>query len=245
MNGLHWGNDVQGAIANAPTDPADKLAFGWHVYDEFGDPNKCTTVACFNEKIAPLAEDNKIVITEFGSRLLCDPSHDENVMNFAVDNGIGFVGWAWYPADCGFPALIKDWSGVPTEAGWRLCTFLEGDCSTVAIEDTIFKKPEKKYVAGIATDTPAEVVPEVIEFPSNLPPICLISFDKGVLNSTNVTCNDGRTLSVSGTSDQTWNDRISSWSSEGPWAAIASWDYYTTSGRVEKGTELWLPNSRR
>ena len=32
-------------------------------------------------------------------------------------NPIHWTGWAWYPADCSFPSLIKDWQGTPTAPG--------------------------------------------------------------------------------------------------------------------------------
>jgi endoglucanase len=32
-------------------------------------------------------------------------------------NPIHWTGWAWYPADCSFPSLIKDWQGTPTPPG--------------------------------------------------------------------------------------------------------------------------------
>jgi hypothetical protein len=32
-------------------------------------------------------------------------------------NPIHWSGWGWYPADCSFPSLIKDWQGTPTAPG--------------------------------------------------------------------------------------------------------------------------------
>lgn len=231
VNGLDWANNVIGAIENRPYDPAGKMAFGWHVYDEFDDPNKCVTKECFEDKIAPLAEKHDIVLTEFGSRLFCNPNHDQMIMDFAAGNGIGLVAWAWYPADCGFPALIKDWSGTPTGAGAKWCAFLGGNCYGGA-----------KLVEAPVSE-PVPVPTKQVQTTVNVnKPLCLVSFQHGVLNDKNTLCTDGYSIQVSGAADQTWNNRISSWKTEGNWLAVAGWDYYTTSGRIEKGIELWTPN---
>lgn len=248
VNGLHWANDVIGAIKNKPTDSANKMAFGWHIYDEFDDPNKCVTKACFEEKIAPLAQNNDIVITEFGSRLHCNPSHDEMIMNFAQKNSIGLIAWAWYPADCGFPALIKDWSGTPTAAGSKWCAFLGGDCYKQIVREPVVTIPAPAPVTpspATPTPTPTPTTPKPVTphtTTTNLnttQTLCIVSLKHGVLNSQNTLCTGGQTLEISGASDQTWNNRISSWTTEGQWFAVAGWDYYTTSGRIEKGAELW------
>jgi endoglucanase len=238
INGLQWANDVPGTVANLPKDPKKKIAIGWHVYDEYDDPNKCTTTECFERVIAPIAKEYKIVITEFGSRLHCDPSHDERVMRFAEKNGIGLVAWAWYPADCGFPALIKDWGGTPTEAGKRYCAFLKGDCPTIATPPV---QPTVPTPAPIKPAAPGIILPAT----PNGQPICYVNFKDGVLGyNNNVSCTQGYALVVTGKSNETWNDRVSSWKVTGPWLAVSAWDYYTTSGRTEKGTEILLPNQK-
>lgn len=243
VNGLDWANNVIGAIENRPNDPAGKMAFGWHVYDEFDDPNKCVTLECFENRIAPLADDFDIVITEFGSRLFCNPDHDDMIMNFASKEGIGLVAWAWYPADCGFPALIKDWSGTPSEAGSRWCAFLEGDCYKGVVRGATTTVTPQEPVATESTTPSTQSQPGAGAVINSGQPVCIVSLKHGVLNSQNTLCTSGQTLEISGASDQTWNNRISSWSTDGDWFAIAGWDYYTTSGRVEKGIEVWTPQA--
>jgi hypothetical protein len=233
VNGLGWGNDVIGAAARLPVDPENKIALGWHVYDEFDDKSKCTTPNCFESKIAPLAKQYPIVITEFGSRLHCNPNHDKGVMEFAARNGIGLVGWAWYPSDCGFPALIKDWSGTPTAAGYQLCAFLKGNC--VPAKAPVAAAPAKKPVIA--------ALPTPVKKPAGAKNVCTVYLDRGVVTAQSVVCSSKLTLTISGAKTQTWNNRISSWKTEGDWTAATNWDYYTTQGRAEKGSEVWAANS--
>jgi hypothetical protein len=210
VNGLNWANNVPGTVANLPKDSKNKIALGWHVYDEYEDKDKCTTTDCFEKNIVPIAEKYPVIITEFGSRLLCDPSHNDRVMQFASKHDIGFVAWAWYPADCGFPALIKDWSGTPTEAGKKFCDFLGGNCPAVTKPITPLTPTQSTHQVSTGL-----VLPSV-----SGQPLCFVNFKNGVLSSSNITCSEGYTVVLTGKTAETW-------------------DYYTNAGRTKNGTELW------
>src|SRR5258708_6168024 len=60
--GLDWGADLSGWLANRPSDPAGQLAAGWHVYNFSG----CNTTACWNSTVAPVAQQVPVVATEVG-----------------------------------------------------------------------------------------------------------------------------------------------------------------------------------
>jgi len=68
-----------------------------------------------------LAATYPIVATEFGrlgsSSNPCDPGYPSQVISYANSKGVSWIGWAWYVADCGFPSLIADYQGTPTQTG--------------------------------------------------------------------------------------------------------------------------------
>jgi hypothetical protein len=68
-----------------------------------------------------LAASYPIIATEFGrldsSSNPCDPGYPSQVISYANSKGVSWIGWAWYVADCGFPSLISDYQGTPTQTG--------------------------------------------------------------------------------------------------------------------------------
>jgi endoglucanase len=251
VNGLHWANDVVGASQNVPFDPQNKIALGWHVYDEFNDPNKCVTTACFESKIKPLAQRYPIVITEFGSRLYCNPDHDDRVMKFAAANGIGLIAWGWYPADCGFPALIKDWKGTASSAGSRFCSFLKGTCtqpkaavvvaSTAPVPKTTVPTTPAKAVTPATSAT--KTTPGVSAAPTATKPAtgCTVNLGQGILTmGRTMVCATGYTLTLTGASKENWGSRISSFKTSNV-TVSAGYDYFAKATH-EHGNEVWQAN---
>ncbi|HLI57449.1 MAG TPA: cellulase family glycosylhydrolase, partial [Actinomycetota bacterium] len=60
--GLNWGGDLSGWLANRPTDPAGQLAAGWHIYNYSG----CNTTSCWASTVAPVAQQVPVLATEIG-----------------------------------------------------------------------------------------------------------------------------------------------------------------------------------
>ncbi|MBV9947483.1 MAG: cellulase family glycosylhydrolase, partial [Myxococcales bacterium] len=59
-----------------------------------------------------------VIATEFGdSSASCTGSWDQELIAFCDAHQASWTAWAWYPSDCHFPALIRDWAGTPTLQG--------------------------------------------------------------------------------------------------------------------------------
>lgn len=112
-NGLQWGGDLSGWLAHRPVDPAGQLVAGLHAYS-FG---RCTTAACWEAEIAPVAAVVPVVTGELGQDD-CAGGFVEPFMRWADQRGISYLGWTWNPWDCRTgPALITGWDGAPTAFG--------------------------------------------------------------------------------------------------------------------------------
>ncbi|MGH2719913.1 MAG: glycoside hydrolase family 5 protein, partial [Actinomycetota bacterium] len=103
--GLNWGGDLSGWLANRPSDPAGQLAAGWHIYDYSG----CNTVSCWNSTVAPVAQRVPVVATEIGETD-CGGGFLHTLIPWAQSHGIGYLAWAWDTASCtSAPALITSY----------------------------------------------------------------------------------------------------------------------------------------
>jgi hypothetical protein len=112
LDGNGWGNDLTGWAAHEPSDPLHALVAGWHVYDYSG----CAQ-SCWEAGAAPLSRQVPVLLTEVGER---DCAHGflDQLLPWADQHGIGYLGWSWNVADCkGFPALITSYDGTPTAFG--------------------------------------------------------------------------------------------------------------------------------
>ena len=135
VDGLSWGGDLSGWLANEPYDPAHALVAGWHIYNFSG----CNTVACWDATAAPLAAHVPVLLTEVGEND-CTAGFLDRILPWADAHGIGYLGWAWDTSSCGGgPSLITDYAGTPTAygAGFRahLATTLAGPAGTVLRDD--------------------------------------------------------------------------------------------------------------
>lgn len=113
--GLDWGGDLSMWLKYRPDDPADQLIAGLHVYDF----RSCLTAGCWTTEVAPTARRVPVVATELGQKV-CSSSFIERFMNWADRTGISYLAWAWDPAGCSAPALIRSWDGQPTASGQLL-----------------------------------------------------------------------------------------------------------------------------
>jgi endoglucanase len=111
VNGLDWGYTHK----DLPRISDSRIIYGTHPYGNHNHKDEPTE---WNEDFGFLTPDYPVIISEFGnSGESCDGSYDQSVIDYAEDNGISWISWAWYPGDCDFPSLIIDWSGTPTAAG--------------------------------------------------------------------------------------------------------------------------------
>jgi hypothetical protein len=113
VEGLGWGGDLSGWLANRPTDPAGQLAAGWHIYNFSG----CNTTACWDSTVAPVAQQVPVVATEVGEND-CAGGFLNTLLPWADSHQIGYLAWAWNTSSCGGgPGLISDYGGTPTAYG--------------------------------------------------------------------------------------------------------------------------------
>lgn len=91
LSGLNYANDLTGWLAHRPTDPLGRLIASWHNYPGQG----CSTVACWNSQVAPVAASVPVVTGEFGQT---DGGSGflTTFMSWADANGIGYLPWAWW-----------------------------------------------------------------------------------------------------------------------------------------------------
>jgi hypothetical protein len=110
LGGLRYANDATGWLANAPSDPLGQLIAAVHVYDD----GACSDERCWDREWASVAARVPLVAAELGAKNDVVPFL-EGFIRWADARGVSYLGWTWNP----WPgiALIRDWSGTPTEVG--------------------------------------------------------------------------------------------------------------------------------
>jgi aryl-phospho-beta-D-glucosidase BglC (GH1 family) len=117
--GLDWGNDLSSWLRYRPHDPAHQLVAGLHVYNDLA----CSTVACWNSSVLPVAGKVPVVAAELGDKT-CYAGFVSSFMSWADSVDVSYLGWSWNPTGCAGPALISSWEGRPTSYGEVLRTHL-------------------------------------------------------------------------------------------------------------------------
>jgi endoglucanase len=117
--GLDWGNDLSSWLRFRPRDPARQLVAGLHVYNDLA----CSTVACWNNSVLPVAAKAPVVTAELGDKT-CYAGFVSSFMSWADSVDVSYLGWSWNPTGCAGPALISSWEGWPTSYGEVLRTHL-------------------------------------------------------------------------------------------------------------------------
>lgn len=110
LSGIDYANDLRGWLAHAPDD--DQLIAGFHNYLV----QRCKTVRCWDDEIAPLAEKVPVLTAEIGQNDCGTPGHLNRFMNWADDHLIGYLAWAWWDLPvlgCSNFALVSDLDGTP------------------------------------------------------------------------------------------------------------------------------------
>jgi len=110
LSGIDYANDLRGWLENAPND--GQLIAGFHNYPG----QRCHTSQCWNEEIAPVNLEVPVLAAEFGQNDCGTPSHVNRFMEWADDQSIGYLAWAWWdlPVEgCHNFALVSDLDGTP------------------------------------------------------------------------------------------------------------------------------------
>lgn len=89
LGGLDYSNDIRGWLANAPAD--GQLVASWHNYPG----QRCSTLTCWNNEIAPVASVVPVVAGEFG-QTDGGSSFLTTFLDWADLHGIGYAAWAWW-----------------------------------------------------------------------------------------------------------------------------------------------------
>lgn len=116
LGGLAYSNDLSSWLANRPTDPDNQEVASFHVYNF----NTCSTVACWNSSVAPVAAVVPVVTGEVGEND-CAAGFIDSYMAWADAHGVSYLGWTWDATDggswtcTGGPSLITDYDGTPTQ----------------------------------------------------------------------------------------------------------------------------------
>lgn len=125
VGAVSYTQDLSGWLANRPSDPLNQMAATWHPYPTFGttwgtaayaQPNYAPGV--FTDVQNILAAGIPVIATETGDQ---DSSGTvgaplvSNVTQWADQNGVSVIGWAWDVWGDANNVLIKDVNGTPTD----------------------------------------------------------------------------------------------------------------------------------
>jgi endoglucanase len=113
IGGLSFSNDLGMWLQFRPTDPRNNVAAFAHIYNF----NACVTTSCWDQKLAPVAAQVPLTLSEIGEND-CAHGFVDGLMSWADQHGVGYLGWTWntWPCNTG-PALITDYNGTPTAFG--------------------------------------------------------------------------------------------------------------------------------
>ena len=110
LSGIDYANDLRGWLQHRPNDT--QLIAGFHNYLV----QRCRTIKCWDEEIAPLARTVPVLAAEFGQNDCGTPGHMNRFMDWADGQAIGYLAWAWWDLPvlgCRNFALVSDLDGTP------------------------------------------------------------------------------------------------------------------------------------
>ncbi len=113
LGGLAYANDISQWLQYKPADPLNNLIASTHVYNF----NTCSTTACWNTQVAPVAAQVPVIAGEIGEND-CAHGFIDTLTSWLDQHNISYLAWAWNPYNCSSgPSLISDFSGTPTAYG--------------------------------------------------------------------------------------------------------------------------------
>ena len=116
VEGLGWGGDLSGMLANAPVDPLHDMVASAPLYNFSG----CNTATCWNSTVAPVAAEYPVVTGEIGETDW-RASWIDTYMPWADSHGVSYRAWAWDAgggSSCSNgPALPQNYDGTPNAFG--------------------------------------------------------------------------------------------------------------------------------
>jgi endoglucanase len=110
-----WSNTKRNWVAYKPVDPLDRLVASLHSYDT----GWCRTISCLQAKVAPIAAQAAVVVTEIGSES-CDAAWLTGFLKWLDQSRAGYLAWTWNvapPGSCSGMKLIADEDGTPSVYG--------------------------------------------------------------------------------------------------------------------------------
>ncbi len=158
IGGLDWANDLSQWLDNEPTDTLDppQLVASVHVYEG----ESCSSAACWNSTIAPVAATVPVVTGELGPSE-CDGTFVDDYMDWADLHGVSYLAWNWGSTEDGWscagsPALLLHDDGTPDAYGSAVEAHYQADAST----------PSTTTTAAPATTVPATTAPPATTVPA-------------------------------------------------------------------------------
>jgi endoglucanase len=109
--GLTYANNMRQWLSHEPNDRLHQLIAEAHVYGK----NLCSSVACFDESMAPVAAQVPLIFGETGETFDssdCGSSKISTFLQWADAHNVGYATWIWDAwRTCN--SLIKNYSGAP------------------------------------------------------------------------------------------------------------------------------------
>ena len=133
LSGLDWAGDVRGWLDHVPSDPADNLVAGFHVYnrvhvDGQTYDKRCRDENCWTNELLPIVQAGyPVIATEVGQDVglnTCGADFVDRFYTWADQHNISYIAWSYNPHGCGAPSLITSWDGSLSTAGYALAAHL-------------------------------------------------------------------------------------------------------------------------
>ena len=112
--GLTYANNLRQWLSHEPNDRLHQLIAEAHVYGK----NLCSSVACFDDSLAPVAAQVPLIFGETGETFDssdCGSSNISTFLQWADAHNVGYATWTWDAwGTCN--SLIQNYSGAPSHA---------------------------------------------------------------------------------------------------------------------------------
>ena len=95
--GIDWAHQLDGWLANKPTDSTGNLLAGFHVYQR--PLTRLRHLDCWDGAVTPVAAQVPVLVGEMGEQD-CAHGYIDQFMAWADGKGLSYLGWAWNPQNC-------------------------------------------------------------------------------------------------------------------------------------------------